>query len=99
MLSKRTIIDQIEITSAGPVQVRFLKQIVEDGKVLSSEYHRTSIVPGADADAVMAAVNAHLGEMGCATCEDWHSIKNYVAQAHTPKIVKQWKNRAVPGGV
>ena len=43
-LSKQNIQDQIEIV--GPhktIQVRYSKQILEDGVVISSSYHRESI--------------------------------------------------------
>lgn len=64
MIEKVTIVDQIEINSMGDVGVRLKLLIVEDGNVLASRYHRTVIgadVPVADQ---MAAVNAHLAQMG-----------------------------------
>ena len=66
MIEKRTAISQIEVTEPGHLQIRFSKQVVEDGKVLMSEYHRTSVECGGDVAAQMKAVNAHLASMGCA---------------------------------
>jgi len=60
-MKKQTIIDQIEITRDGTIQVRFAKQVVDDdGTVLNSAYHRTAFPPGHDIDAQMAAVNENL---------------------------------------
>ena len=66
MITKRTVLSQIEVTEGGHLQIRFAKQIVEDGKVLMSEYHRTSVECGGDVAAQMGAVNTHLAAMGCA---------------------------------
>lgn len=63
-MRKQTIIDQIEITRNGTIQLRFAKEIVdEDGVILSSEWHRTALPPGADLATQMEAVNAHLTEL------------------------------------
>lgn len=81
-ISKQTIVDQIEVTQGGVIQVRMKKLIVEDGSVLSESYHRTSIEPNGDCEAQLTAVNAHLEKMNCAavTGEDWARVKR-VAQA------------------
>lgn len=66
-ITKRTIIDQIEITRSGSVQVRFAKLLEEDGVPLAEPaYHRTAIQPGGDPLAQMADVNVHLEQMGLA---------------------------------
>lgn len=70
MISKQTIVDQIEIRRDGTMQVRFAVQVVEDGNVLSSDWHRTAFDPSTDVDQQMAAVNAHLESMGRAAVED-----------------------------
>ena len=56
MLTERTIIDQIEICCDGAVRIRFSIQILNDGKVIHSAFHRTSIPMGVPAEAQMAAV-------------------------------------------
>jgi hypothetical protein len=57
-LEKQTIVDQIEVTKSGAVQVRMVTGIVEDGKVLSSSLHRHVVAPGDDYSAEDARVQA-----------------------------------------
>jgi hypothetical protein len=47
-LTKQVIIDKIEVTENGVVQVRQATKIIEDGNELSKSYHRWSIAPGQD---------------------------------------------------
>jgi hypothetical protein len=47
-LTKEIVIDKIEITENGVVQVRQATRIMEDGQQLSQAYHRWSIAPGQD---------------------------------------------------
>jgi hypothetical protein len=47
-LTKETTVDKIEIVENGTVQVRQVTRIMEDGKQLSSSYHRWTIAPGQD---------------------------------------------------
>ena len=47
-LEKQTAIDKIEVTEFGHVQVRQITRIIEDGKELSSSYHRWVLAPGQD---------------------------------------------------
>ena len=54
---KQLIIDQIEVTQNGTVQVRMHK-LSSDGDMIGN--HRTAIEPGGDIDAQMAAVNTHM---------------------------------------
>ena len=60
MISKNTVVDQIEVIRNGIIQVRIALEFVENGVVLSSRWHRTAIEVGGDVDAQMAAVNAHI---------------------------------------
>jgi hypothetical protein len=83
MIEKRTVMDQIEITANGTVLFRLAKLIVEDGTVLAREWHRSVIEPSGDVDAQMAAVNAHLVEMGAAECTDYAALKAHVGLART----------------
>lgn len=58
---KRTVIDQIEITRDGTINLRLAKEVVDDdGTVISSGWHRTVLPPGGDIDAQIATVNEHL---------------------------------------
>lgn len=60
-MPKQLIIDQIEVTSNGTVQVRMHK-LSSDGDLLGN--HRTSITPATDVNtqvnAQISAVNAHM---------------------------------------
>jgi hypothetical protein len=47
-LVKEVVIDKIEVLESGSVQVRQATRILEDGKVLSTSYHRHVVEPGAD---------------------------------------------------
>ena len=82
MVEKRTLVDQIEVTANGTIQVRMRKLIVEDGAVLSEQFHRTVIEPNCDCDEQLSAVNAHRTQMSCATVasEDWQRVRD-IAQA------------------
>jgi hypothetical protein len=47
-LEKVVVNDKIEISENGVVHVRECTRILEDGKELSSSYHRSTIAPGED---------------------------------------------------
>lgn len=47
-LEKTKNIDQITVTENGHVLYREAIRIVEDGEVLSTSYHRTTLEPGQD---------------------------------------------------
>jgi hypothetical protein len=47
-LSKETAVDQITVTENGTVLVREVTKIIEDGKELSKQYHRSSFTPASD---------------------------------------------------
>ena len=48
MLEKQIVVDRIEVVEVGVVQVRAATRIVEDGKVISTSYHRRTVAPGQD---------------------------------------------------
>lgn len=48
MLKKESVIDQIEITRCGNIQVRRADLIIEDGKEIAKTYHRHILSPGDD---------------------------------------------------
>ena len=93
MIEARTVFSQVEVTEAGVVQVRLLKQLVDGDKILAQEYHRTALDPGQDLDAQMAAVNAHLARMGYppADAEAVERVGRIVAVVHTPERVEKFK--------
>jgi len=47
-LTKQVVVDKIEVTEMGNVQVRTATRIVEDGNVISTTYHRHVVTPGQD---------------------------------------------------
>ena len=47
-LEKQITIDKIEVVENGTLQVRECTNIVEDGNVISSNYYRWTLSPGAD---------------------------------------------------
>ena len=47
-LEKVQIVDRIEVLETGVVQVRTKTAIMEDGKQISSVFHRHVVAPGAD---------------------------------------------------
>lgn len=90
-MHKQTVIDQIEITRDGSVQIRMAKEVIDDdGSVLSQEWHRTSLPPGGDIDLQMATVNEHLTTgLNCAPVEasDIARVKSYLPIAWTPEVL------------
>jgi len=58
MLEKVISVDLIEVIENGSIQVRTKTAILEDGKAISSQFHRHVVVPGADVSAEDAKVQA-----------------------------------------
>jgi hypothetical protein len=85
-LSKKTVIDHIEISRDAAIQVRFALLILEDGEEISSAWHRTSIPPGTDPMQQMAAVNAHLKQMNKDTVKDTSLLEQVCALVHTQEV-------------
>jgi hypothetical protein len=57
-LTKEQVIDKVEVVENGTIQVRQVTRIIEDGKELSSSYHRWSYAPGSDVSEQPANVQA-----------------------------------------
>jgi hypothetical protein len=57
-LTKEQVIDKVEVVENGTLQVREVTRILEDGKQLSSSYHRWSFAPGSDVSGQPANVQA-----------------------------------------
>jgi hypothetical protein len=57
-LTKEAVVDKIEVTESGHVQVRTATRIVEDGNVISQSYHRHVVAPGDDYSAEDPKVQA-----------------------------------------
>ena len=57
-ITKELIVDRIEVLENGSVQVRTATRIMEDGKAISSTFHRHVVAPGDDYAAEDARVKA-----------------------------------------
>lgn len=57
-LEKVEVVDRIEVVESGVVQVRTATRIMEDGKQISSTFHRHVVAPGNDYSAEDARVKA-----------------------------------------
>ncbi len=59
MLTKETIVDKVEVTEDGSVQVRRATYILEDGeRIAGPTYHRVAYTPGADVASESPRVKA-----------------------------------------
>jgi hypothetical protein len=58
MLEKVISVDLIEVVENGTLQVRTKTAIKEDGKEITSQFHRHVVVPGADVTDEDAKVQA-----------------------------------------
>lgn len=94
-IEKQTIIDQIESTRDGTVQIRFGLLLVEGGKEIDCKWHRTAVPPGGDVDAQIAAVNAHLKSMGKAEVDAGRiqELKAITRLMHTPDRVRAHREK------
>jgi hypothetical protein len=57
-LEKIKVVDRIEVLESGVVQVRTATKIMEDGKAISSTFHRHVVAPGDDYSAESDRVKA-----------------------------------------
>jgi len=57
-ITKETVVDQITVCENGIVLYREATRIIEDGKVLTQTYHRSSLTPGQNLDGQPANVAA-----------------------------------------
>jgi hypothetical protein len=57
-LTKETVVDQITVTENGTVLIREAIKIMEDGKEISKQYHRSSFAPESDISSQPANVQA-----------------------------------------
>lgn len=80
MTTKNTVLETIEVTESGAIQLLFYKQTLEDGVVVAQGNHRSVIESGGDIDAQFALINSHLEEMGfpAVSEEDINRVKNAI---------------------
>lgn len=98
MIEKKTVVDQIEITRNGTIQVRFGLLLVENGIELSCAYHRTAVDPGGDISSQLAAVNAHLLAMGKAEipADQSKRVTDIAPLVHTEEVVLKFRETQRP---
>jgi hypothetical protein len=89
VFEQRTIIDQIEIRRDGTVRVRLDKQLLRDGVVIQSAWHRGQWHPGLDFEAHKNDINKHLTEMGAAEVDpgEWGRITRVLAMEQTQDVI------------
>ena len=71
-MPKKLIIDQIEVTQNGTVQVRMHK-ISSDGDLLGN--HRTALPPATDINYQIAAVNSQMAKENYSSISDADVVK------------------------
>lgn len=101
MTEKRTVYESTKALEDGTLLVKLRKEIVENGKVLWSEPHRTSIQPGEDVAKAMEGVTANLasgvmlktGDVVAFPVADTSAdrVKALAAVEHTPERVTKFK--------
>jgi len=64
---KSLLIDQIEITKTGNIQIR-MQKLSSDGDLIGN--HRTSVESNGDVEAQIAAVNSHMATENFAPISD-----------------------------
>jgi hypothetical protein len=79
-LNKIEVVDRIEVLESGVIQVRTATKIMEDGKAISSTFHRHVIAPGDDYSAEANRVKAI-----CAATHTADVISAYEASLAIPK--------------
>jgi hypothetical protein len=83
-LEKQIIVDLIEVVENGCVQVRTKTAILEDGKAISSQFHRHVVEPGNDYSAEDAKVQAI-----CASIHTAEVIAAYQAAQEAARLALQ----------
>lgn len=64
MIERKTALEQPELHRSGILGIKIAKLLVDNGVEIDCQWHRTSIEAGADVNAQICAVNAHLEVMG-----------------------------------
>jgi hypothetical protein len=91
-MPRKSVINQREITENSVLQIRIAKQVMEGDEVISQLWHRTSVFPGENVENVIAAVDAHLTQMGYGPVVDWAGVRATVAAEHTPEVIKAYQD-------
>jgi len=89
-MPKQLIIEQIEVTSNGTIQVRMHK-LSSDGDLIGN--HRTSLPPATDINAQVATVNAHMATENYSAIPDADVVKLTAIcnAAWTPSVIEAYQ--------
>lgn len=89
----------VQIADDGVLMLRLKNTTVLDGTVLKEEWHRTSVVPGEDADVRLAEVNTELGTRGfsAVTSRDIGLVKSIETEVHTPEVIDAYRQKLAAG--
>jgi len=87
---KSLIIDQIEVTSNGTIQVRMHK-MSSDGDLIGN--HRTTLLPATDINAQVATVNAHMATENYSAISNADVVKLTAIcnAAWTPSVIEAYQ--------
>ena len=96
-MPKQLIIEQIEVTSNGTIQVRMHK-MSSDGDLIGN--HRTSLPPATDINAQVAAVNAHMATENYSAIPDADVVKLTAIcnAAWTPAVISAYQAQVAQQG-
>lgn len=89
-MPKRLIVDQVEVTQNGFIQIRMHK-LSSDGDLIGN--HRTAVEPGGDVAAQFAAVNAHLAQENYApiSSADVAKVQSIADAVWTPEVLEAYQ--------
>jgi len=82
--------------------VRLSLMVVEDGKVLSEQYHRINVAPGDDLVAIRAANEANIANPNGGVPgapwpripdEEWAEVEACIGIVHKPEVVSAYRAR------
>lgn len=92
-MPRQSVINQREVTANGTIQVRISKQVIDDGEIISSEWHRTAFAPGDDFEGTISRVNAHLVQMkyGAVSTDEWDKVRAMIAVEQTPEVIQAYQ--------
>ena len=95
-ITKQVVFSQVTATEGHIIQIQLKKQVVEDGKVLSFGYHRTSLEPGVPLGSQIADPNANLaqareGSWPAIGAADVERIQAVVDSEHTPAVIAVYR--------
>lgn len=89
MLAMRTLVQRTGADRNGIVFAELAKQTLNGDKIVRSDVHAVTIVPGKDVETKLAEENAALLSWGEAAIEDaeWDRVRDQVALSQTPDVV------------